>query len=106
MGTQLEGNRMKKPQKMKMGGMLAMLSPAAALVKSLRSGKAEGILGMTPVGAMYNDGRKKRDPDNTEGPTGPAGPAGPKGVTGMKAGGRVSRGDGACMKGHTKGKMR
>lgn len=41
-----------------------------------------------------------------EGPEGPEGPKGPTGVTGMKAGGRVSRGDGACMKGHTKGKMR
>ena len=40
------------------------------------------------------------------GPEGPEGPKGPTGVTGMKAGGRVSRGDGACMKGHTKGKMR
>jgi hypothetical protein len=24
----------------------------------------------------------------------------------MKSGGKVTRGDGACMKGHTKGKMR
>jgi hypothetical protein len=26
-------------------------------------------------------------------------------IRGMKAGGKVNRGDGACMKGHTKGKM-
>jgi hypothetical protein len=31
---------------------------------------------------------------------------GPVKATGMKAGGKVTRGDGACMKGHTKGKMR
>jgi hypothetical protein len=98
MGTQLEGNRMKEPKKMKMGGMLEMLSPAAAIAKSLRTGKAEGILGALPIGALHNKKRKDRE--------GPEGPKGPTGVTGMKAGGRVSRGDGACMKGHTKGKMR
>ena len=101
MGSQLKGNKMKK---MKGGDMLAMISPAAALAQSMKSGKAEGILGMSGLGAMYNAGRKKRD--RAEGPTGPSGPSAPTGVTGMKAGGKVTRGDGACMKGHTKGKMR
>lgn len=98
MGSQLKGNKMKK---MKKGGMLAMISPAAALAQSMKSGKAEGILGGGIVGALANAGRKKRD--RAEGPEGPSGPSG---VTGMKAGGKVTRGDGACMKGHTKGKMR
>jgi hypothetical protein len=34
-----------------------------------------------------------------------SGPSAPTGVTGMKAGGKVTRGDGVCTKGHTKGKM-
>jgi hypothetical protein len=104
MGRQLKGNKMKKPQKMKKGGMLAMISPAAALGQSMKSGKAEGILGMGALGALANAGQKKRSAA-TRG-EGPSGPGGPTGVTGMKAGGKVTRGDGACMKGHTKGKMR
>ena len=93
---------MKKPvQKKKGGGMLAMLSPAAALAQSLKSGKAEGILGMTPIGAMANQADKRRRRSGE----GPGEPSGPSGVTGMKKGGKVGRGDGACMKGHTKGKM-
>jgi hypothetical protein len=104
MGSQIERPPMKKTKKMKGGGLLAMISPAAAIAQSLKSGKAEGILGMTPVGALYNADRKKRN--RAEGPTGPGGPSAPTGVTGMKAGGKVSRGDGCCMKGHTKGKMR
>lgn len=102
MGNQLKGNKMKK---MKKGGkILGMLSPAVALGQSLKSGKAEGILGMSALGAMHNASRKKRD--RAEGPEGPSGPSGPSGVTGMKRGGKVTRGDGVCMKGHTKGKMR
>jgi len=88
---------MKKPvQKKKSGGMLAMLSPVAALAQSMKSGKAEGILGATPIGALVN--RRRRSGE------GPSEPAGPTGITGMKAGGKVGRGDGACVKGRTKGR--
>lgn len=103
MRRQIERPPMKKTKKMKGGGLLAMLSPAAAIAQSLKSGKAEGMLGMTPLGAIYNADRKKRN--RAEGPTGPGGTTAPTGVTGMKKGGAV-RGDGCCMKGHTKGKMR
>jgi hypothetical protein len=78
-----------------------MFSPAAALAQSLKSGKAEGILGMTPIGAMVNQADKRRRRSGE----GPSEPSGPTGVTGMKKGGKVGRGDGACMKGRTKGKM-
>jgi hypothetical protein len=104
-GSQLKGNKMAcGPKKMKNGGMLAMISPAAAMAKSMKSGKAEGILGMGAVGALANAGRKKGGAEARG--EGPSNLGGPKGVTGMKSGGKVNRGDGACMKGHTKGKMR
>ena len=93
---------MKKPvqKKSKGGKMLAMLSPAAAIGQSLKSGRAEGLLGMGTLGALINQD-KKRD-RKADGQVGPSGPSAP---TGMKAGGKVTRGDGVCTKGHTKGKM-
>lgn len=96
---------MKKPaqKKNKGGKLLAMLSPAAAIGQSLKSGRAEGLLGMGALGALINQD-KKRD-RKADGQVGPSGPSAPTGVTGMKAGGKVTRGDGVCTKGHTKGKM-
>jgi len=93
---------MKKPvqKKNKGGKLLAMLSPAAAIGQSLKSGRAEGLLGMGGAGALINQD-KKRD-RKADGQVGPSGPSAP---TGMKAGGKVTRGDGVCTKGHTKGKM-
>lgn len=90
---------MKKPvqKKNKGGKLLAMLSPAAAIGQSLKSGRAEGLLGMGALGALINQD-KKRD-RKADGQVGPSAP------TGMKAGGKVTRGDGVCTKGHTKGKM-
>ena len=100
MGKQLEGNNMNcGTKKMKKGGMLAMISPAAAMAQSLKSGRAEGILGMGAAGALFNAGRKKSA--SAEGPAGPE----MRKTQGMKKGG-VMRGDGCCMKGKTKGKMR
>ena len=87
---------MKKPVKKKNGGLLAMISPAAALAQSLGSGKPEGILGMGALGAMANVAskrRRKKDTPEAETPTG------------MKRGGKVGRGDGVCKQGRTKGKM-
>jgi hypothetical protein len=97
MGTQLEGNRMKEPQKMKKGGKLAGLMGGA--LGAMMAGDIRGAL----PGALGMAAQRRMDRKDREGPEGPKGPTG---VTGMKAGGRVSRGDGACMKGHTKGKMR
>ena len=95
---------MKKTMKKKGGGeLLSMLSPAYALHKSLKSGKAEGILGMGAVGAAYNKSRKgggaAGSADN------PASNMAAK-TKAMKKGGKVGRGDGCCMKGKTKGTMR
>ena len=104
MDQQVRKPPMKKPVKKKNGGLLAMISPAAALAQSLRSGKPEGILGMGALGAMANVAQRrsrKRD-DKKEGPSGPSSIEGP---TGMKRGGKVGRGDGVCKKGRTKGKM-
>lgn len=58
MTKELTGNRVKKMG----GGGLAMISPAAALVKSLQSGQPEGLMRMTPLGAAmgYDDEEKKR----------------------------------------------
>jgi hypothetical protein len=96
---------MKKPvQKRKGGGkILGMLSPAAAIAQSLKSGKPEGILefGLSPVMAIANQAKKRR----ARGTDGPSGPSAPTGVTRMKEGGKVGRGDGKCIKGRTKGRM-
>ena len=45
----------------KMGGggkLLKMLSPAAALGSSLKSGKAEGLMAVMPISAMMKQGKK------------------------------------------------
>lgn len=95
MGSQLKGNKMKKPvQKKAIGGALGAL--AAGDIKG-------AIPGVLPMMLMDRERKKKRDRAASEGPSGPSATTG---VTGMKAGGKVTRGDGACMKGHTKGKMR
>ena len=76
---------MKKPvAKKNMGGFVQQFSPLAMLIKAARRDKK----------------------DKSEPKEGPSGPSQPSGVGGMKAGGKVTRGDGACMKGHTKGTMR
>jgi hypothetical protein len=113
MGSQLTGNKMKKTKKMALGGkVIEKLSPAVALANSLKSGKAEGILGMTGLGAMYNaaqrgrgDGAASAMPQEA-GMTATGAMERPQLPTrGMKKGGKV-RGDGVCQRGHTKGTMR
>ena len=116
MASQLTGNRMKKkPAKRKaLGGLAAIkeggianLSPAVALAKSLKSGKPEGMLRLSPLAQAF--GRKGRSEDGTEATqsTMPSGsverPTLP--TRGMKRGGKV-RGDGICQHGKTKGTMR
>lgn len=81
MGNQLRGDKMKKPVQKKARG---------------------GILGVMPRTMRAMEGRDERDGDK-EGPSGPSTIDGPRG---MKRGGKVTRGDGACTRGHTKGKMR
>ena len=73
MTKEMTGNRKRKFG----GGGLVNLSPAASLVKSIQSGKPEGILKMTPIGMMM----KKDDPKK------PAQKAGMR--AGMKCGGKV-----------------
>lgn len=91
----------KKTQKKAKGGeILSMLSPAYALGKSLKSGKAEGILGMGALGALYNASQKKnKSGDDMDAPKSNMA------AKRMKNGGRV-RGDGICQRGKTKGRMR
>ena len=72
-------------KKMK-GGGLAMLSPAYALAKSLKSGKAEGIMKLSPL-AQALSSKKKKESGMDVGS-----------VTGMKNGGKI-RGGGAATKG-------
>ncbi|MDA9272052.1 hypothetical protein N9Q05_01545 [bacterium] len=103
MRTQLKGGAMKKTMKKKGGGeLLSMLSPAYALSKSLKSGKAEGILGMGLLGAAYNKSRKGKGASGSADT--PASNMAAK-TKAMKKGG-MARGDGCCMKGKTKGTMR
>lgn len=92
MGSQLKGTKMRKRTKKAIGGLIGALAqgdvrgavpgvvPALLLEREKRKEQAR---------ALANDGVK-----------------GPAGVTGMRKGGPVSRGDGACIKGHTKGKLR
>jgi len=100
----------KKTQKKFNGGkLMSMLSPAYALNKSLKSGKAEGILGMGALGALYNATRKKKkgDDETSEMDDRPKSNMAAKSSAAkpMKKGGRV-RGDGICQRGKTKGRMR
>jgi hypothetical protein len=77
---------MKKPVKKKaMGGALGVLA----------EGDFSGALGgVLPMMIRERDKRRrKKDTPAAETPTG------------MKRGGKVGRGDGACKKGRTKGKM-
>jgi hypothetical protein len=118
MGSQLTGNRMKKkPVKRKaLGGLMgaaikeggiANLSPAVALAKTLKSGRPEGMLRLSPLAQAF--GRRSRDQDETEATqsTMPSGPVERPTLPtrGMKRGGKV-RGDGICKRGRTKGTMR
>jgi len=110
MRTQLKGGTMKKTKKKASGGkLMSMLSPAYALNKSLKSGKAEGILGMGALGALYNATRKKKkgDVETSEMDDRPKSNMAAKSSAAkpMKKGGRV-RGDGICQRGKTKGRMR
>jgi hypothetical protein len=111
MRTQLKGGTMKKKTQKKFDGgkLMSMLSPAYALNKSLKSGKAEGILGMGALGALYNATRKKKkgDVETSEMDDRPKSNMAAKSSAAkpMKKGGRV-RGDGICQRGKTKGRMR
>ena len=103
----------KKTQKKFNGGkLMSMLSPAYALNKSLKSGKAEGILGMGALGALYNATRKKKkgDDETSEMDDRPKSNMAAKSSAAkpMKKGGAVkgNRGDGCCQRGKTKGTMR
>jgi hypothetical protein len=97
MGKQIAVTRSSRDGVKKMGGGgLAMISPAASLVESLRSGQPEGILGaLSPVAMAMKAAKKKRGED--EGSE-------TKTTVAMKSGGKVGRGDGCCMKGKTKGR--
>ena len=99
MGHQLKGNKMKcRPVKKKaIGGVLGALA----------SGDLEGAIpGVIPRMLMDRRKRKKDEARAKASGEGPSSLGGPTGVTEMKAGGKVTRGDGVCVKGHTKGKMR
>ena len=112
MGSQLTGNKMKKTKKMALGGkVLEKLSPAVALANSLKSGKAEGVLGMTGLGAMYNAAQRGRGRGTSPEEAAATGAGGMSAMArpelptrGMKKGGKV-RGDGVCQRGKTKGRM-
>ena len=118
MASQLTGNKMKKkPAKRKaLGGLMgaaikeggiANLSPAVAVAKSLKSGRPEGMLRLSPLAMAF--GRRGRSEDEAE-ETQSTMPSGPVErptlpTRGMKRGGKV-RGDGSCQPGNTKGTMR
>lgn len=62
MGKEMTGNRVKK---MRDGGGLAMISPAAALAQSVSSGSPQGLLKLSPLAMAAravngDDERKKR----------------------------------------------
>ena len=88
-------------------GGIANLSPAVALAKSLKSGKPEGILRLSPLAQLMRRGEKEDDSadkelksDSKDRSTRPT-----LATRGMKRGGKV-RGDGICQRGNTKGTMR
>jgi hypothetical protein len=116
MGSQLTGNKMKKkPVKRKaLGGLAAIkeggianLSPAAALVKSIQSGRPEGMLRLSPLAQAFSRQGRGEDEAQATQSTMPSGPVERPTLPtrGMKRGGKV-RGDGICQRGHTKGTMR
>ena len=101
---------MKKTKKMKGGGKLInMLSPAAALFNTMRSGEPQGLMNLSPLAhAMARGNKSAAAPEEAQampasGMTPMARPELP--VRGMKKGGKV-RGDGICQRGKTKGTMR
>ena len=99
MGKQIAFTRSSKDGAKKMAdGGLAMLSPAASLVKSLQSGQPEGILKMSPIGMAMKAGKGKTEPTAKEKARQATSPVA------MKSGGSV-RGCGCAMRGKTKGKM-
>lgn len=87
MGKQIAFTRSSKGGAKKMAdGGLAMISPAAALVKSLQSGQPEGILKMSPIGMAMKAGKGKVEPtakDKARQATSPAA---------MKKGGSIKSG--------------
>lgn len=94
MGKQIAVTRSSKDGVKKMaGGGLSMISPAAALVKSLQSGSPEGLMKMLPVGAAMNAAKGKTNTTARDDA---------KKAVPMKSGGKVGRGDGCCIKGKTK----
>jgi hypothetical protein len=113
MGSQLTGNKMKKTKKMQGGGkLLNMLSPAAALVNTIRSGEPQGLMNLSPLAHALSRGKRG---DGAASMPEEAAATGSSGMTamarpelptrGMKKGGKV-RGDGICQRGKTKGTMR
>jgi hypothetical protein len=110
MGSQLTGNKMKKTKKMAKGGdLLAMVSPAASLIQSMKAGKPVGLANLSPIahvlGRGRGDGAAPAMPEEA-GMTATGAMQRPELPTrGMKKGGKV-RGDGVCKRGHTKGTMR
>jgi len=62
-----------------------------------------GLMGIIPMAIEHMQSKKRKDRRRSG--EGPSEPSAPTGVTGMKKGGKVGRGDGACIKGRTKGKM-
>jgi len=117
MGSQLTGNRMKKKavKRKALGGLAAIkeggianISPAAALVKSLESGRPEGMLRLSPLAQVLGRGRGDGAAPMPEeaGMAATGAMQRPELPTrGMKKGGKV-RGDGVCQRGKTKGTMR
>lgn len=99
MGKQIAVTRSSRDGVKKMAdGGLAMISPAAALVKSLQSGQPDGILKLSPIGMAMKAAKGKVEPtakDKASQATSPVA---------MKSGGSV-RGCGCAMRGKTKGKM-
>ena len=99
MGRQIALSRSSKDGAKKMAdGGLAMISPAAALAKSLQSGQPEGILKMSPIGMAMKAGKGKVEPtakDKARQATSPVA---------MKSGGSV-RGCGLAVRGKGRGKM-
>jgi hypothetical protein len=108
MASQLTGNKMKKTKKMNKGGdLLAMISPAASLIQSMKAGKPVGLANLSPLAHLIGRGKKEDDSsdkelksDSKDRSTRPT-----LATRGMKRGGKV-RGDGICQRGHTKGTMR
>ena len=113
MGSQLTGNKMKKTKKMAKGGdLLAMFSPAASLIQSMKAGKPVGLANLSPIAHALGRGRGDGAGPTPEEEAAAAGARGMSAMArpdrptrGMKRGGKV-RGDGICKRGHTKGTMR